>query len=103
MTPRRLQLSRRRGWKKPAGAVVVSRPTKWGNPYVPRPGQDLAGVVARFKNALVRGDLGVTIGDVRAELRGKDLLCWCQLPAPGAPDVCHAAVLIEIANSGSRR
>jgi hypothetical protein len=33
MIPSRVQLSRKRGWRKPAGAVVVSRPSRWGNPY----------------------------------------------------------------------
>ena len=31
-------------------------------------------------------------------LRGKNLACWCALSAPGQPDLCHAAVLLEIAN-----
>jgi hypothetical protein len=31
--PKRIQLRRAKGWKKPAGAVVVARPTKWGNPF----------------------------------------------------------------------
>jgi hypothetical protein len=31
--PQRIQLSRRKGWRKPEAAVVVSRPSKWGNPY----------------------------------------------------------------------
>lgn len=31
--PKRIQLRRTKGWRKPAGAVVVSRPSKWGNPY----------------------------------------------------------------------
>jgi hypothetical protein len=36
----------------------------------------------------------------RVELRGKNLACWCPLPAsPYEPDECHAAVLLEIANS----
>ena len=30
----RLQLRRTRGWRKPEGAVVVSRPGLWGNPWV---------------------------------------------------------------------
>ncbi len=33
MKPKRIQLKRMKGWKKPEGAVVVSRPTKWGNPF----------------------------------------------------------------------
>jgi hypothetical protein len=31
--PRRLQLSRKKGFRLPAGAIFFSRPTKWGNPY----------------------------------------------------------------------
>jgi hypothetical protein len=31
--------------------------------------------------------------DMRAELRGHNLACWCR---PGTP--CHADVLIELAN-----
>jgi hypothetical protein len=31
-------------------------------------------------------------------LRGKNLACWCPLPAPGARDLCHADVLLELAN-----
>lgn len=31
--PQRLQLSRKSGWRKPDGAIVVSRPSRWGNPF----------------------------------------------------------------------
>lgn len=31
--PERIRLSRAKGWRKPEGAVVVSRPSKWGNPW----------------------------------------------------------------------
>lgn len=34
------------------------------------------------------------LADIAAELRGKNLACWCK---PGAP--CHADVLIELANA----
>lgn len=33
MIPQRIQLSRQRGWRKPEGAIVVSRPSRWGNPW----------------------------------------------------------------------
>lgn len=33
MTPQRIQLSRTKGWRKPQGAVVVTRRTVWGNPF----------------------------------------------------------------------
>lgn len=32
--PKRIQLSRKAGWRKPAGVLSVSRPTIWGNPWV---------------------------------------------------------------------
>lgn len=35
----------------------------------------------------------LTVDQIRAELRGKNLACWCPLGQP-----CHADVLIEIAN-----
>ena len=37
--------------------------------------------------------LRVTADDIRRELAGKDLVCWCPLNRP-----CHADVLLEIAN-----
>lgn len=37
--PERIQLRRTKGWRKPQGAVVVARPTIWGNPWrvIPAP------------------------------------------------------------------
>lgn len=110
--PNRIQL-RRKGWRKPEGAVVVSRQSKWGNPHVPgrvlfadgrripeseqaAEGRRLA--VRRFRRDLQDGRLSFTVADVRRELRGKDLCCWCPLPERGEPDWCHAAVLLEVAN-----
>lgn len=31
--PTRIQLRRTDGWRKPDGAVVVARPSRWGNPW----------------------------------------------------------------------
>lgn len=31
--PKRIQLRRTKGWRKPEGAIVVARPTKFGNPF----------------------------------------------------------------------
>ena len=31
--PKRIQLRRTKGWRKPEGAIVVARPSKWGNPF----------------------------------------------------------------------
>lgn len=35
----------------------------------------------------------LTVGRIRADLRGKDLACWCELDNP-----CHGDILLEIAN-----
>ncbi|MEV4410334.1 DUF4326 domain-containing protein [Catellatospora sp. NPDC049609] len=32
-TPRRIQRERKKGWQLPEGAVIVTRPTRWGNPF----------------------------------------------------------------------
>jgi hypothetical protein len=32
--PERIQLRRTKGWRKPDTAIVVARPSRWGNPYV---------------------------------------------------------------------
>lgn len=31
--PERIQLRRTKGWRKPESAIVVARPSKWGNPF----------------------------------------------------------------------
>ena len=31
--PKRIQLRRTKGWRLPDNAVIVSRPSKWGNPF----------------------------------------------------------------------
>lgn len=32
--PERIQLRRTKGWRKPPGSIVCSRPTRWGNHFV---------------------------------------------------------------------
>jgi hypothetical protein len=102
--PRRIQLSRAKGWKMPPNTVKVDRTTKWGNPFKatdtyctgPKQGQQagVAGAVQAFRNALVN-DLkrGKTARPQLDLLRGKNLACWCKLGEP-----CHADVLLELAN-----
>jgi hypothetical protein len=46
VSPQRVQLRRTHGWRKPAGAIVVSRPSKWGNPFRYRTHNGLARVPA---------------------------------------------------------
>jgi hypothetical protein len=99
----------------PEGAVYVGRPTKWGNPikvsrllcaegaknvysFLVWPHdeceQDLDNRES-FYLRLARSKWNpVTLGQIIAELSGKDLACWCPLDQP-----CHADVLLEIANN----
>ncbi len=92
--PERVQLSRAKGWRKPDNTVVVSRPTKWGNPYKIGPTfQSRAQAVHRYEDDLLAGRLRVSAEDARRELAGHDLACWCSLDGP-----CHAEVLLRIAN-----
>jgi hypothetical protein len=91
--PVRVRLERKKGWRKPAGAVVVARPSRWGNPFRIGTDGDRAQCVARFRVALVSGRLAFDTDDVRRELAGRDLACWCPSDGP-----CHADVLLEAAN-----
>ena len=89
--PQRLQRSRRKGARLPTSVVVVTRPTKWGNPHPLELGR--AEAVRRYREDLLAGRLAVSVEDVKRELRGRDLACYCPLDGP-----CHADVLLAIAN-----
>jgi len=99
--PKRIQRKRERGWRLPDNAVVVTRPTKWGNPFLDDKrypnlavdlfrlwltGDDDCGMSQR--KAAILGSLD--------ELRGKDICCWCSLDRP-----CHGDVLLDLANVDS--
>ena len=95
--PVRIRLSRAKGWRKPKDAVVVSRPSFWGNPFIigtPENGGNItpAMAVAEFRKGIIEGRLQIKISNL-FELRGRDLACWCALDQP-----CHADVLLELAN-----
>jgi len=89
--PQRFQRSRRKGSRLPSNVVVVTRPTKWGNPHPLMLGREEA--VRKYREDLMAGRLQVDVDDVRRELRGRDLACYCPLD-----ETCHADVLLEIAN-----
>jgi hypothetical protein len=97
--PKRIQMHRRKGgWRKAhPDAMIVARPTEWGNPYVcgpeDSPRLNRAYVTDLFREYLDRPEQVDKRARIRAELRGKDLACWCPLDEP-----CHGDVLIEIAN-----
>ncbi len=114
--PKRIQRRLVKGWRKPEGAVNVTRGGKWGNPYTI--GKTAAGAwcirkngrliavhkwatkqivatecVRRYKkwliNEIAAGRIDLT------PLRGKDLMCFCKVGTP-----CHGDALLEIANGG---
>jgi hypothetical protein len=88
--PRVLNLRDCPGGAVPEGAVYVGRPSKWGNPFRLTKGVDRARVIARYRGWLFAQP--ALVADVKRELRGKDLVCWC------APLACHADILLEVAN-----
>jgi Domain of unknown function (DUF4326) len=98
--PQRIQLSRRRGWRKPSDAIVISRPSKWGNPFRIDASTSRTEAIERYAAALAEGSdvLPFTVADVVRELAGHDLACWCSLDVP-----CHGDVLLEIANAAPLR
>jgi hypothetical protein len=119
--PKRIQRKRTAGWRMPKDAVYVGRPTKWGNPYrwtdyrktfqnddgepcyVPESDRRRF-AVSDFESEVLYG-----VGrrpsypsdeEIRAELAGKDLVCWCPLEDEhGNPVRCHADTLLQIANA----
>ena len=90
----RIQLRRTPGWRKPAGAVVVTRSTRWGNPFtVEEYGRDDA---IRLYREVYLAEYPELAEVARRELAGKTLACWCRLDLP-----CHADVLLRIAAGGA--
>lgn len=117
--PKRIQRKRTKGWKMPANAVYVGRPTKWGNPfklyhhYMRGDFQGVSGLLRFIFTEAYDGHQDERFTTIKtqqqavewfrwymteldkdfSELRGKDLACWCPLDSP-----CHADVLLELAN-----
>jgi Domain of unknown function (DUF4326) len=104
--PVRVTRSRRPGYRMPPNTVVVSRPSKYANPHRLPDGLTGAALVvarieavAKYKRYALRT---FTLEEIRADLAGRNLACWCKQPEPGEPDVCHAALLLRWANGGVR-
>lgn len=128
MSAQRIQCKRTRGWRKPAGAVYVGRPSRWGNPFpvdhegtqmhclsINLDGHDATdraqSSVDLFRRWIFHGKVNELIAEflpavpappaariIRRELGGKTLMCWCPVGAP-----CHADVLLRIANPKKRK
>lgn len=108
MTPQRVQLSRKKGWRMPPDTISVARPGRWGNPfsvlpelapgtqvgrYVAMPSVEQA--VAAYRRWLREDPAGQRVAqEAKSALRGHNLACWCRLDGP-----CHAQVLLELVNA----
>lgn len=68
----------------PENTIYVGRPSEWGNPMTGE------GAVAFYKAWIGMHHLKAQI---KRELKGKNLACFCPLDQP-----CHADVLLQIAN-----
>ena len=108
--PIRIQRKLTKGWRMPAGAVYVGRPTTWGNPFLVDPVASYeAALLGQYKREVdileahlsrwsgIFPDMHQTVQSFRklivVYLRGRDLACWCPLDRS-----CHADVLLELAN-----
>lgn len=102
--PKRIQRKRTKGWKMPRNTVYVGRPTKYGNPFVVGKGWEWSYFTCRnseeavdmFASDIYCSSVGLT-REAIAQLRGKNLACWCALDQP-----CHADVLLELANPSDK-
>lgn len=104
--PLRVQRSRRKGYKLPEGTVVVTRGTKWGNPFdsadafeqwllhgtIP----DRQQLVEELSDGMIRMRRHAILESLD-ELKGKQLACFCTLDTK-----CHADVLAKLANKSAR-
>jgi hypothetical protein len=94
--PRRLHYNRFEGKPLPAGAKLVTRPGKWGNPFPVAVQGDPAShaeAVALYRAWIMADDRSGFRGEARRVLAGHDLACTCRIGLP-----CHADVLLEVAN-----
>lgn len=124
--PVRLQLSRKKGFDLQTHslatnglpAIVVARPSRWGNPWTLEEAADVfccgkdeahTYVVGWFREWLTQSDdhhdqsehgsygyareERARMLDSLSDLRGKNLACWCHREHD-----CHADVLLDLAN-----
>ena len=115
--PVRIQLSRKKGFRlqdhsraiNGLSAVNVARPSHWGNPFTVSGALDSGYakdkiIGARLCVTAYRGWLSgsseytlpvnpPSSDDIKAQLAGKNLACWCAIGTP-----CHADILLKIAN-----
>jgi hypothetical protein len=75
------------------GAVLIDRTTEWGNEFRITHYCSREDAVALHRQRVERNKL--LCEKIKAELGGKDLLCWCW------PKLCHGNTYLEIANGSN--
>lgn len=71
-------------------AVYIGRGSPFGNPFVIGKDGDRDEVCDKYESMLLNNPQ--FIAQVKAELKGKDLVCFC------APKRCHGDILLRVAN-----
>lgn len=91
--------------------VNIGRGSKWGNPFLIGKNGTRAEVIELYRKWLAGDPAALelaaavegqrrrppTADEIRVELRGKVLVCWCK------PAACHGDVLAEIADETNTR
>ena len=71
--------------------TYVGRPSPWGNPFQRGLDGGRIAVIEKYREWICeQPDLLARL----TELKGKDLICWCEWPL----DPCHAEILLTLAN-----
>lgn len=100
-----------KGWRTPLcgcgcnkPAIYVGRPSKWGNNitvnytglHIVTHSMAVDEYIKQLKWMRKRNPN--LLAELRDELAGHDLMCWCRLDQP-----CHADILLQIANQKRER
>lgn len=85
---KRIQRTRKKGFRLLPGSVYVGRPGIFGNPF-----DSVEFFRIWLESGKRRDKRRKELLSRLPELKGKDLACWCPLDQP-----CHADVLLELAN-----
>ena len=84
-------------FKKHSYDIYIGRPSRWGNPYSRKPGIAKHKVATRAEALNKHKEWVLSnpefIAEIKTELKGKILGCWCDNPL-----ACHGLILWKIAN-----
>ena len=73
-----------------SNAIYIGRGSPYGNPFMIGKHGDRDSVCDQYETMLMNNPK--LLAQVKAELKGKDLVCFC------SPQRCHGDVLLRVAN-----